>query len=375
MTQSDLKQFSQIVDAIYDCAFNPGKWSEVLPRIADYTETDAIALDFMDLARNQPVAAFSYGFPKEYRDSLVAKYAGIWVLQSGMTQWEVGRPMHLPDILPEEEFLNGAFYREWCAPQRNRDYIGMIAFRDETRFVKTTNARFEENGPFPPEALERMRLLAPHISRSVAISDAFRLERVRTGMFETMLDNLTTGVYLLSEEGRVEYMNPAAKTQVSESPLLRLENDVLRIADREADAKLKAALNSVQKRIEQKTSGTEFLAIGDGEQTGFIATVLPLSRAPERELLQTERSAIAIFLRDPVKRPVFAVDAFAAYYKLTPGETRVAAVLGQGGNLGAACDVLGISLPTAKTHLQRIFEKTGVSRQAELVAMMTAIAH
>lgn len=375
MTQSDLSQFSQIVDAIYDCAFDPGKWSAVLPRIAEYTFTDAIALDFMDLARNQPVAAFSHGFTQEYRNSLVEKYARIWVLQSGMTHWAVGQPMHLPDILPEEEFHAGAFYREWCAPQNNGDYVGMIAFRDETRFVKTTSARFVENGPFPPEALERMRLLAPHISRSVAISDAFRLERVRTGMFETMLDNLTTGVYLLNEDGYVEYMNPSAEAQVSGSPLLSLEQGILRVADRAADAKLKEALNSVRKRVRDKTSGTEFLAIGDGEQTGFIATVVPLSRPPEREMLQTERSAIAIFLRDPVKRPIFAVDAFAEYYKLTPGETRVAAVIGQGGNLGAACDILGITLPTAKTHLQRIFEKTGVSRQAELVAKMAASAH
>jgi DNA-binding CsgD family transcriptional regulator len=329
----------------------------------------------MDLARNQPVAAFSHGFTQEYRNSLVEKYARIWVLQSGMTHWEVGQPMHLPDILPEEEFHAGAFYREWCAPQHNGDYVGMIAFRDETRFVKTTSTRFVENGPFPPEALERMRLLAPHISRSVAISDAFRLERVRTGMFETMLDNLTTGVYLLNEDGYVEYMNPSAETQVSGSPLLSLEQGILRVADRAADAKLKEALNSVRKRVRNKTSGTEFLAIGDGEQTGFIATVVPLSRPPEREMLQTERSAIAIFLRDPVKRPIFAVDAFAEYYKLTPGETRVAAVIGQGANLGAACDILGITLPTAKTHLQRIFEKTGVSRQAELVAKMAASAH
>lgn len=92
-------------------------------------------------------------------------------------------------------------------------------------------------------------------------------------------------------------------------------------------------------------------------------------------MLETERSAIAIFLRDPVKRPVLAVEAFADFYNLTPSEARVAAVLAQGGNLGAACDVLGITLPTAKTHLQRIFGKTGVSRQAELVAMMTAVAH
>jgi len=375
MTKSDLSRFSKIVDAIYDCAFDPEKWNAVLPQIAEYTESDCIALDFMDLSRNQPVGAFSYGFGKDYRESLVAKYAQVWVLQSGMLNWEVGRPMHLPDILPEEEFLNGAFYREWCAPQRNRDYVGMIAFRDSTRFVKTTNARFEENGPFSPEALDRFRLLAPHICRSVSISDAFRLERVRTGMFETMLDNLTTGVYLLNEDGHVEYMNPAAEAQISDSPLLGLEHGSLRIADRIADRKLKAALAATGKGEDREAVATEFFAIGDGDQAGFIATVLPLTRIPDGKTLQTGNSSVAIFLRDPVKRPVFAVEAFADFYKLTPGEARVAAVLGQGGNLGAACDILGITLPTAKTHLQRIFEKTGVSRQSELVAVMAAITH
>ncbi|GAB4360876.1 MAG: LuxR C-terminal-related transcriptional regulator [Oricola sp.] len=363
------------MDAIYDCAFDPEKWNAVLPEIAEYTGSDSIALDFMDLTRQQPVGAFSHGFSREFRESLVDKYASIWVLQSGMLSWEVGRPMHLPDILPREEFLNGIFYREWCAPQRNEDYVGMIAFRDATRFVKTTNARVAENGPFPPEALERIRLLAPHICRSVSISDAFSLERVRTGMFETMLDNLTTGVYLLNEEGSVEYMNPAAKAQLADSPLLHLDHQTLRIADRNADRKLRGALTSARDHIDKEAAGTEFLAIGDGDQAGFIATVLPLTRMQESDQLRAGRSAVAIFLRDPVKRPTFAVEAFADFYKLTPGEARVAAVLGQGGNLGAACDILGITLPTAKTHLQRIFEKTGVSRQSDLIAVMTAITH
>jgi DNA-binding CsgD family transcriptional regulator len=36
-----------------------------------------------------------------------------------------------------------------------------------------------------------------------------------------------------------------------------------------------------------------------------------------------------------------------------------------------AADLLGIGLQTVKTHLQRIFQKTGTSRQADLVALMS----
>ena len=185
---SDLAEFSALVDGIYDCAFDASNWTTVLPRLAAYTDTDAIALDFMDLTRDEPVGAFSHGFAEPFRQSLIHTYARIWMLQSGFHMWPVGVQMHLPEILPEDEFEAGAFYREWCRPQNNRDYVGMIAFRDSTRFVKMTQARLAENGAYSPDSLARMRLIAPHICRSVAISDAFRLERVRAGMFETMLD-------------------------------------------------------------------------------------------------------------------------------------------------------------------------------------------
>jgi DNA-binding CsgD family transcriptional regulator len=40
--------------------------------------------------------------------------------------------------------------------------------------------------------------------------------------------------------------------------------------------------------------------------------------------------------------------------------------------LKEAADLLGIRETTAKTHLQRIFEKTGTSRQAGLIQLLMA---
>ena len=41
----------------------------------------------------------------------------------------------------------------------------------------------------------------------------------------------------------------------------------------------------------------------------------------------------------------------------------------------AAAEALGISEPTAKTHLQRLFQKTGTDRQADLRQLtMSALA-
>jgi DNA-binding CsgD family transcriptional regulator len=62
-------------------------------------------------------------------------------------------------------------------------------------------------------------------------------------------------------------------------------------------------------------------------------------------------------------------------YAITPAESRVMQLLVQGMAPAEAAEALGISLPTAKTHLARLFDKTGTSRQADLVRLaMSALA-
>jgi DNA-binding NarL/FixJ family response regulator len=57
-------------------------------------------------------------------------------------------------------------------------------------------------------------------------------------------------------------------------------------------------------------------------------------------------------------------------YGLTHAEARVAALLVEGASIEQASARLGVSVNTTKTHLSRVFDKTGTSRQAELVATL-----
>jgi DNA-binding CsgD family transcriptional regulator len=56
----------------------------------------------------------------------------------------------------------------------------------------------------------------------------------------------------------------------------------------------------------------------------------------------------------------------AAAFDLTPAETRVLAHLLAGRTLAETAAALQVSPSTAKTHLDGIFAKTGVGRQADL---------
>jgi DNA-binding CsgD family transcriptional regulator len=69
-----------------------------------------------------------------------------------------------------------------------------------------------------------------------------------------------------------------------------------------------------------------------------------------------------------------AGDALALLYDLTPAETRVFQLLAGGKTQAAVAAQLGIASSTVKTHLLKVFEKTGISRQAELVRLAASLS-
>jgi DNA-binding CsgD family transcriptional regulator len=102
-----------------------------------------------------------------------------------------------------------------------------------------------------------------------------------------------------------------------------------------------------------------------------FAHVLPMTGGELRTLLQP--SAVAAVFIEAAPNGLSGVDALAAGFKLTPAETRVLAGLLSGRTLSETADELGVARTTARTHLDNIFCKTGVSRQAELLKLATRV--
>jgi DNA-binding CsgD family transcriptional regulator len=67
-------------------------------------------------------------------------------------------------------------------------------------------------------------------------------------------------------------------------------------------------------------------------------------------------------------------DVIAESYKLTPTELRVLFALVDGGGVPDVAAALGIAETTVKTHLARLFAKTGARRQAELVKLVAGFS-
>jgi DNA-binding CsgD family transcriptional regulator len=68
------------------------------------------------------------------------------------------------------------------------------------------------------------------------------------------------------------------------------------------------------------------------------------------------------------------METVAKLYRLTPSELRVLGAVIDVGGVSAVAEALGISEATVKTHLQHLFEKTGLRRQTDLVKLIASHA-
>ena len=64
----------------------------------------------------------------------------------------------------------------------------------------------------------------------------------------------------------------------------------------------------------------------------------------------------------------------ASTFQLTPTELRVLLAIVDVGGVPEVADALGVAESTVKTHLGRLYGKTGVARQADLVKLVAGFA-
>ena len=146
-------------------------------------------------------------------------------------------------------------------------------------------------------------------------------------------------------------------------------NNRLRATDQAAHALLAKAIDELSKDETSGGTSGHAIALPEPNGAGYVASVLPLERG-RRAKLAPFAASVGIFVQDPQKMPLMPAEAFAKLYRLSGAELRVLLRLAQGGGATEAAETLGIGESTVRTHLRRLFSKTGTSRQAELLQLL-----
>ena len=365
------RELSEVIGAVYDCALDPLLWPAACRRISDLCESTGGGICVHDLRQMQNDQLFVFGYQPEFLEKLGAQYA-----DSPMAVSDVVANIGDVNALSMAQFhlREGRFFREVLEPFGLQDMMWFPALRTGGRMASLHASRSDSSPRYQEHDVGLFNLLAPHVCRALAISDALDIRALRSEMLEKTLDGLAAGVFLTARDGRVVYMNRAAEKQIKAGTSVRLANHRLAPTDSAARAALSKAIDQSARDHDAAVDGRaseHSVAVPDGIGGGCIATLLPIESGQRQGILAPFAASMAVFMQDPIQAPPMPGEAFARLHKLTGGELRVLLSLSQGLGGMEAADMLGISEATVRTHLQHMYSKTGTSRQSDLLRLLS----
>jgi DNA-binding CsgD family transcriptional regulator len=365
---------SEIVGAIYDAAVNPLLWNAALAKCAHFVDGSAAALFSKDANSRSGEVAYDAGTDPHYRKLYFEKYIRLDPSTTGQFFAEIDVPVSTTDLIPYDEFLETRFYREWVRPQGLVDFATTLLDKSETSAAIFGVFRHERNGLVDDEMRRRMRLISPHMRRAVMICRAIDLGKDQTATFADALDGLGASVFFVAANGRVTHTNKSARVMLASGDVLSVSRDRLVSIDSGCNAALISVIGvAAYGDMALNANGISMPLVGRGG-ANYVAHVLPLT-AGERHRTSLSYSAVAaIFVHTPNRQSVAPPEIIAKTFGLTPSELRIFLAVVEVGGAPEVAEALGLSVNTVKSHLQRIFSKTGASRQADLVKLFTGYA-
>jgi DNA-binding CsgD family transcriptional regulator len=355
---------SELIDSIYDCALDPDHWDRTLAEIADAFGSPAAMLLLTDLRDGRLLINRSVGLSLH---AIAVTGGHIPEINAVMADYVALHPSLDEEwVMRRDLALNASpYFTEGLKPQGYVDVLSYFLVRSPTHQSTFTVTNDEQAGVITPREIELGGLLLPHLRRAVTISnllDARTIERAR--MVEA-LDALRCGVVLTNDGAAILHANRAAEAMLRERPFCA-SGGVLR-AEGAAGRELRNAIGLAAR--DEAGIGRQGLAIrlSAPEAAPVFAHVLPLTGSDFRTRLRPAAAA-AVFIADTPDAGDWA-RTIAGAFALTPAETRVLARLLAGRTLAQTAADLRVAISTARTHLDSIFLKTGVTRQAELMRL------
>lgn len=87
-------------------------------------------------------------------------------------------------------------------------------------------------------------------------------------------------------------------------------------------------------------------------------------------VLPSRNGRVALLLTDPERTTILSPQCLSSLFELTKSEALITHTLANGGSLEEAAKKSGITISSARTYLKRVFSKTDVGRQSDLVQLI-----
>lgn len=350
-----------LVDRIYEAAVVHERWPTVLQNIAVFAGGFGTLLSVVSptgrsrfitssSAMDELTRAHLETFPDNVRTSrlLAKRHAGFIVDL---------------DVLTEDEMAAAPIYRDYLHP-RGFGYGAATAIHVPTGDATVVHIEgYLAKGPILSQTVSRLDGLRPHLARAALIAN--RLETQVAGSAVSALELVGLPAAVLNDRGK-----PLAANELFQRLIPAAVEELprrLRWMDAGADELFVNALTSDPRQATVRSIPMRAFA----DLPPIVIHLVPINFAARDVFSRAE----AILIVTPVEpKPSLGPDLVEGLFDLTAAEAKLAALIAGGHPPRDAANILSWTEATTRTTLKKVFAKTGVNRQADLVALLSGLA-
>lgn len=364
-----------LVGKAYEAAAD-GSWSHFLNAMADATGSEGTLLwlhdtvdDSARLKDSQTSFLCNVRMAPEFLKSYVEYYTHTNVLMKMIGPVPEGAVVVSSSAIRDQEFHKTEYYNDWLRPQGIGYALGGPVLKRGSVVSMFSMSRLKTRGPFQDRDLQLLSMLMPHLRRACLLHKRLAPLNAQSSGALATLELLPTAVWLFDAQGQLLLANRAGRELNGKRDGLWLDCFGQPVAaDPGEQARLRLAIEGA-------------IAAGKGLINRFEGS-LPIRRShspvplqvtvfPLRSGALIDGVAAAMFITDPTRIAIPESEAPRLIYGLTRTEARLAAHLAHGKSLADYCVANAVTANTARTHLKRVFEKTGTRRQGQLVSLLS----
>src|SRR5882672_7924690 len=359
------EKLPDLIEEIYDAALEPALWNDVVVSINDFVGGQACGIFSKDSSCQSGLTHYYCGADPHYIRHYSETHARFDPLT---TLPPLGKVVSIPDLVDYDEYRGGRFYQE-LRPQGCVD-VANVVLEQSSRNCAVRLTVLSDERMIDGEMRWRIAQIVPHVQRALLINRTIDLRDSEAATFAATLDGLSAGIFLVDADCRLVHANAAGHDMLSADGVLSSFGGQLVARDMKSNRTLREVFADNRNALDAKGTALTLTA-RDGER--YVMHRLPLTSAARTRIGMTYRAVAALFVRK-VALDSPCGELVARAFELTPAELRVLLAIVEVGGVPETALALGVAETTVKTHLHRVFFKTGSSRQADLVKLAAAFS-
>ncbi len=369
----DLFAFDRAVESIYRAAEGKEPWPGVLQRVAD--GFDGLGCQFVSMNRRTGVWNYSQTntrWPAELALEYVSKYHAVDPRVPRLLERAPGEWLYCQDEFGSEA-ADLEYYRDLLIPYGGRYTATMKVVHDDDELILLGLTSRIELGPFNTAQRAFIDRVGIHLRQAISLYRRYRELHHDASVGTTLIVRVAKPIFVVKRDRTVATQNTAA------TALLEQTDSPIRIVDGRLVGTQSPFAEALDDAIQSLLEGDEhrqdrFIALGTELRRRWLAVGISFLRpaATMSAFGVNEKILLTVYPREFEKTVEPSI--LQAALSLTRAEARVASAIYGGDSIRDAAQSMGIAETTAKTHLMSIFNKTGVSKQSELVRLIASLA-